>query len=270
MGDQRSKNEASMTVEILLQGMDRAQLLTLIHHLVEQQPSLIPLIRQQSTQTLSSDPILRLFQSLSQLDLTTLRRQVRNHLRSEEPLQKLRSLLEKLPTFLKDGNNNQALALLEIITDEYIQNQEDCDEDEYESHDFYENDERVINFLEELDQTWAETILNINLTSEQRQYWDHCFHGWEDDLDHSIIEYFFSAAPAALKYGWDDPILQQVLQGKSEELPWEDENGKDHLIKVYLRLLEKQQRYQEYLLLAKAAGHHLTYSILAFCESDRD
>jgi len=259
-----SENEYSPTLETLLQGMDRAQLLALVRHLMEQQPNLVSLIRQQMilSQPFALNKIVNDFQSLSQTHSTTMRRQVRDCLRSGEPLQKLRSLLEKLPVFLEAGEGGQALALLEVITDEYIQDQENCDEDEYEGYDFYENDERIINFLEELDQAWAETILNIQLTVEQRQHWDRCFHGWEDDLDHSIIEYFFSAAPAALKYGWDDPALQQVLQGKNEELPWEDENGKDSLVKVYLRLLENQQRYQEYLLLAKAARHDLTYILM--------
>ena len=89
--------------------------------------------------------------------------------------------------------------------------------------------------------------LSLNL-----EYWRS---GWGE---------YFAMVIVALEQGWDYPPLKQVLQGNiTASGVWEGEapDYADDLALIRLQILERQQRFEEYLYLAEAEGQftkHLT------------
>ena len=75
---------------------------------------------------------------------------------------------------------------------------------------------------------------------------------------------YFNMAIAALEQGWDYPPLKQVLQGNiTSSGAWSGEAPyyADDLALIRLQILERQERFEEYLYLAEAEGQvtkHLT------------
>ncbi len=66
----------------------------------------------------------------------------------------------------------------------------------------------------------------------------------------------------ALRQGWDDPPLRRVLQGQiTESGAWDAEapDFADDLARIRLKILDRQQRHQEYLHLAEAESQSEQY-----------
>lgn len=68
----------------------------------------------------------------------------------------------------------------------------------------------------------------------------------------------------ALRQGWDYPPLQRILQGNITDLGSQAAEGEppdyaDDLALIRLQILDRQERYQEYLYLAQAEGQTQQY-----------
>lgn len=98
----------------------------------------------------------------------------------------------------------------------------------------------------------AEVLLSLDLSPEERAEWQKQLRYWESQLGE------FEIAATAVRHGWDYAPLVAAMQGHitntgawgDEEIPY----SSDDLAQARLRILARQQRYQEYMHLAEAEG----------------
>src|SRR5437868_5464268 len=161
-------------------------------------------------------------------------------------------LVEQAWTLIKADDAQQALPLLEAISEEYMNEWESLDDSNGEASGFFSD----------LGTAWTEAILSADLTREQREQWADQFAAWQGELDDYGVDEAFDAPQIAALDGWDYPPLKRVLQGIiTEQGAWEGEPPyyADELTGARLHILERRGRFQEYLYLAEAEGHTEEY-----------
>ncbi|BAZ11178.1 zinc finger SWIM domain-containing protein [Calothrix sp. NIES-4071] len=160
----------------------------------------------------------------------------------------LLSLIQTAVEYCEKGDANKALASLEAITDV-------CASDWDDVADYGADNDEVVQALNE---AWCEAILTADLTPEERTDIQINLETWHSDWNAD-----FGLANAALTQGWDYPPLVQILSGNiSSQGIWLDEEIPDYahtLALIRLKILERQERYQEYLYLAGASGETKQY-----------
>jgi uncharacterized Zn finger protein len=191
------------------------------------------------------------------VDTQPFRRQIRSILRSShyneysydygyasDIVEQVREILQQARGFLAGGDGRNALLILEAITDEYSRSW----------YEFDDSDGEFGAFFMDLAECWAEALLIANLTLDERREWAQKLANWRHEAEDYGAGDELAIAENAAQQGWDDPELVEALQGKlTEKSAWTDEIS-DYagvLTQVRLNLLEQQERYQEYLNLAK-------------------
>jgi len=168
----------------------------------------------------------------------------------------VRQLLHQAQGFIEAGDGRNALLILEAITDEYVEGWICLDD----------SDGFAGEFFGELGKTWTEASLAAgDLSPEERERWAQKLTRWQAEVGEYGIDDAFDAAQAAILQGWDYPPLQRTLQGEITRLgAWESEAPwyADELAVARLRVLERQERYQEYLHLAQAEGQLGLYVLM--------
>jgi uncharacterized Zn finger protein len=175
--------------------------------------------------------------------------------RIAEIVSNLGEILIQAWKFIESDDGENAILILEAVTEEYLEDWEMLDD----------HDGEASSFFEELGSAWTEAILTAELTLEERQKWANKFTKWQNEIDDYVPDYGFDVAQAAATQGWNSPQLVRVLKngeitrkGAWEgEVPW----YADDLTIARLNVLERQGRIQEYLYLAEAEGQtelHLT------------
>ncbi len=252
--------EQRPTLEQLLNRLDNIQTQRLLQELVKEYPLLIeaidrhvgwmtnPIVEQTSIKPLRRRTI----------DPAPFRRQVRQIIRDavryfeeggeEDPIaEELVSVVQTAVAFSERGEGENAIAILEAITFTCVENWDDIAD--YGA----ENDEIV----GELNEAWCEAILTAELTPEEKVDIQINLEAWQDEWNAD-----FGLVMEALRQGWDYPPLVQVLQGNiTERGAWEEDvpDYADDLALIRLKILERQERYQEYLYLAEAEGQTQQY-----------
>ena len=158
----------------------------------------------------------------------------------------MHDLMNDALAFAKQGDADNALVVLQAITESALNNWDVID-------DFcgMTPDEVEVDF----DSVWAEVLLIADLTEEEALDWQEKLESWQN-LDS------FSMALEALRQGWAYPPLVQVLQGDpSARRAWvgEPPEWADDLTQIRLKILDHQERYEEYLRLAKVEWHTQEY-----------
>ncbi|MEH1795405.1 SWIM zinc finger family protein [Nostoc sp.] len=252
--------EQRPTLEQLLDRLDRSQTQRLLQELVKEYPPLIEAIDRHvgwMTNPMVEQTTIRLVRRLT-IDPAPIRRQVRQIIRDavryfeegceEDPIaEDLLSVVQTAVDFSERGEGENAIAILEAITFTCVENWDDIAD--YGA----ENDEIV----GELNQAWCEAILTAELTPEEKVDIQINLEAWQDEWNAD-----FGLVMEALRQGWDYPPLLQVLQGNiTERGAWEEDvpDYADDLALIRLKILEGQERYQEYLYLAKAEGQTQQY-----------
>jgi uncharacterized Zn finger protein len=214
----------------------------------------------------------------------TYRRQVRGFLRGLERMSRseaywqvssvvndISELLADVQTQLEQGQGRNALAILEAITEEYVESWYELDDSDGDAGSFFD----------ELSLPWAEAILSSDLTPAEREGWSDRFGTWNTQLADYGVDDPFTAAMYAADEGWDDPSVQRLLQGlpvpaeqdENDEGEFEDEDDFEDdedewndepelmtdLITARLNILQRQGRTTELLNLARLTGQHLPY-----------
>jgi uncharacterized Zn finger protein len=157
----------------------------------------------------------------------------------ENPIeQDLPEILEQVQVFIDRGEGNDALVILTAIT-------EACVEDWDEVSDYGGEGDELIKLL---DPVWAAAVLTAELSSVEAIDLQVNLEEWQDRLGGE-----FEIAAEALRQGWDNPELLAILQGENADL-WEDGRPSyaDKLTQIRLEILNLQERYPEYLNLARA------------------
>jgi hypothetical protein len=245
-------------LENLLAPLSRPQLQGLIGSLVRQQPGLINQV-EHLLLSYSTGEVEELSQ-IYKREVNQIRRKIRESFSYGFENDLVRQFLTKTSKWRDLGKFKRALTVLEILTQEAVR-QWQTYQHQYE----YVDDGFIAEFLVELDTSWATLFLAFPLTVAQREYHKQCLTLWEQEL--APLKSPFQIALKVLEYeGLNYAPLQQVLQGESNPSLWEDEPPpeRDKLVKVYLHWLLQQQRYKEYLCLAKDQEHHLTYLQMLF------
>jgi len=158
-------------------------------------------------------------------------------------------VLEEAWEFIRAGDGQNALRILEAITDEYVNSWYFLDDSDGYAGDFFMD----------LSKAWAEAVLTAELTEDERREWKRKLERWQAEAGDYGIDAFYVAIEA-LEQGWDYEPLQRVLQGdrgawEGEEAPW----YADELADARLNVLERQERYDAYLNLAQAKGQITRY-----------
>ncbi|MEH2035280.1 SWIM zinc finger family protein [Nostoc sp.] len=252
--------EQRPTLEELLNRLDRIETQRLLQELVAEYPPLIEAIdRHVSWMTNPADNQTSIkFVRHNTLDPASFRRQVRQILKDtvryfeegyeDDPIgEDLLSVVQTAVDFSERGEGENAIAILEAITSTCAENWDDVAE--YGA----ENDEVV----GELNNAWCEAILIAELTPEEKVDIQINLEAWQDEWNAD-----FGLVMEALRQGWDYPPLVQVLQGNiTERGAWEEDvpDYADDLALIRLKILERQERYQEYLYLAEAEGQTQQY-----------
>jgi uncharacterized Zn finger protein len=175
--------------------------------------------------------------------------------------------------FLAGGHPAAAAELLAAAIDEWGECVTDLEEWVYEaSEDSIEQAASSVDFL------LAECLLSQPLSPAERRGWEERLGAWaEDAMQLAITE-------LALETWWDDPWLQAALQGQifepvdataaddlaeeieddseeedKEDLEDDEQNDVQVLTPVWLSILERAGRTQEYLNLALAADETVPY-----------
>ncbi len=266
--------EERPTLDELLAELDREQLQGLLLHLATRDPSVADEIEVQVALLQSAPPGPESPQATAPsprrtvVDPQPVRRQVSAILHSLDRMRpseaywhvgsvvdEVRQLLDQVQGFIEAGDGNNALVLLEAITDEYV------------SEWFYldDSDGDAGGFFGELGTAWTEAGLVADLSPAEREQWAQKLTQWQGEVGDYGIEDVFDPAQAAILHGWDYPPLQRVLRGEIARLgAWEGEAPwyADELAVARLKLLERQERYQEYLHLAEAEGQLHLYVIM--------
>jgi uncharacterized Zn finger protein len=279
--------EARPSLDALLAELDRAQLQALLVGLAERDPNLADAIERQVA-------LLRLASAAPQarqvgggtrrtpIDQEAIRRQVRALMRDVEPddddryydyddeydggdeaVAGVRPLLEQARRFVEGGDARNALAILEAITDAYLDGYRSLYDAYEERYGAYEG--AASEFFGELADAWADAVLSADLPDDQRRAWAKKLAGWRDEADDVGEAEAFEMAVTAAEQGWDYPPLRRALAGEiSEQGAWEGEapDYADKLALVRLRVLERQGRQQEYLYLAEAEGQIERYVVM--------
>jgi uncharacterized Zn finger protein len=278
--------ETRPTLESLLSDLDRAQLQALLVDLAGRDSDLADAIERQVV-------LLRLANAAPQarhvgqrarqssIDQQAIKQQVRLTMRAagrdryddydyydeedpgDEIVEGVRPLLEQARRFIEGGDASSALYILEALTDEYLDGCRalyDRFEEMYGSFEGAASD-----FFGELAEAWAEAILSVDLSADERDEWGEKIAGWRDEADDLGAGAAFDLALTAADQGWEYPPLLRVFAGEiTEKGAWEGESPvySDELALVRLRVLERQGRYQEYLYLAEAEGQTERYIVM--------
>ncbi|HSF75359.1 MAG TPA: SWIM zinc finger family protein [Microcoleus sp.] len=245
--------EQGPTLEQLLDRLNDVQTQQLIQHLVKKEPSLIDAIERYINLSAIPAPSNQPTKAPrhTSIDPAPFRYQVRRILREavryledgweEDPItEELLDVIQRAQEFSAQGDGNNALVILEAITTACVEDWDDVEE-------FGADNSEIANAL---DEAWTEAILTAQLTAEEEIDLQVMLEAWQDEWDCD-----FTMSLKALRQGWDDPLIQQVLQGNitGQEIGANDapECAKS-LALIRLQILDRQERYQEYLYLALA------------------
>jgi uncharacterized Zn finger protein len=263
--------EVRLPLEELLTDLGREPLHDLVLHLATSHPHLVEQVERYVSTLRSAHEDAPALQEATTtprrtaVDPRPLRRQVRAILHSLDRLRRskaywhvgdvvgqVRETLDQVTGFVEAGDGQNALLLLEAITDEYVEGWVYLDDSDGDAGGFFG----------ELGTVWLDAALVADLSSAERGEWVEKLAHWRAEISEYSIDDPFGATQAALQQGWDYPPLQRVLQGEITQLgAWEGEAPwfADDLALARLQVLERQGRYQEYLYLAEAESQTQPY-----------
>ena len=264
--------EQHPTLEALLDPLNRDQLRTLLASLVVEYPDLVDLIelhvnvaRQPVSAQPASSQSVKPSRRRTRIDPQPFRRQAQGILYRAEgywddapAIEEIRGLVAKAVEFTIQGDGDNALEILAAIIDAYVASWMNLDGSSGESGDFFD----------ELDEAVAEAILSATLTPNEQAVWRSKLEAWRAEVEEYGIDYGFADSDKALAHGWDDPQLTAVLQGEAgsfSESTVDDLYGRRSLTQIRLDILERQERYEEYLNLARATGQTQAYLTMLAC-----
>ncbi len=252
--------EARPTLDAMIEPLHPQQLRALIQELVAEQPNLVETIdRHMAQMTDEAEPqVSAPTPRHTSVDPAPIRREVRQILRNavqgwesgwdDDTLSEdIQVLINKAQDFTARGDSSNAMVILEAITASCVADWDDVG-------DYGADSDEVVAAL---DQAWAEAILSTDLSTAENNQLQAQLSTWQKQLSGT-----FEISQAALHQGWGYPPLQRVFEGEITELgAWDDEapDYADDLALIRLRILERQERFQDYLNLAQAEGQTELY-----------
>lgn len=259
---QPEKIEPHPPLERLLDRLDLVQTQRLLQELVSEQPELIDAIERHVNSIASAASITERQPSKPQrrakIDPAPIRRQVKQILQEavryfedgweEDPLaENLIDVIQEAQEFTEQGDGHSAIAILEAITAACVEGWDDV-------ADYGADNEEVVKALND---AWTAAILIADITPQEQVDLRVNLEEWQDEWDADFL-----MSLEALQQGWGFPPLKRVLEGEiTSKGAWEGESPEyaDDLALIRLQILERQERYEEYLYLARAEGQTERY-----------
>ena len=263
-------------LERLLADLDREQVQSILLKLAERNSSLVetiesevqmlrPAVPQAPPQASAGAPAPA---HRVAIDAKAVRRRVRSiihsldRMRSSEAywhvgavVNDVRRLLDQAWTLIEKDQGRKALTLLEAVTAAYLEEWENLDDSDGEASGFFHD----------LGPAWTEALLSADLNRTERKAWAARLTEWQSELDQYGVDKALDCAAAAALDGWDYLPLQRVLQGTiTSRGAWKGEppDFAGDLTRARLNVLERRERFQEYLYLAQAEGQAQAYTTM--------
>jgi uncharacterized Zn finger protein len=256
--------EEAPAVETLLDALDKDSLRRVLLGLIALHPDLAD-----DLAALVTPAVLTKAAALPLPDTARIRQQVRAAVRSLDDesssnaywqvgavarsVQKVAD--QETATRLRAGDGRGALAALEAVTQTYVKSWTELDD----------SDGDASGLFYDLAPSWTEALLTAlaanDLAPAERKGWERKLAAWQRDLEEYGVDDVFAPAIAAAKSGWDDPGLARILRagGDGPGLFWSEN---DDLVRARLNVLERQNRLEEALRLARAAGQDVSAVLL--------
>jgi uncharacterized Zn finger protein len=176
------------------------------------------------------------------------------HAEAERMATELDALIEQAQQALDAEDGETALAILEAIAEVLAANRWP----HLLPHDVTHLHETIAT----LGETFTEALLLADLDDDEREAWADRLSDWDDTFRRFTARSTFSVAADAAQKGWSDEELQQALAGNLNdgELQRDEPAFVDGLLTARLSVLERQERIEEYLNLAQAAGRSQAYA----------
>lgn len=260
--------EEKPTLETLLSGLSAGELLHMIVQIADEFPGLAEAIEREIG-WLKESPVSGAYvgETAVSIDINAIRRELGKDFRSAAsaggydswgeyemevyPDEWLSPHLDKIMEALTAGALDMALAALTAVIETWIDGMDGLDEWVYEY-----NEDPLNDAASEMAVLLAEVLLTAELSPEERKEWQKRIGYWEDTISAMEI------AATAVDDGWEYPPLVAAMQGNiTQEGAWEGEAPwfADELTLARLRILARQERYQEYIHLAEAEGQTNLY-----------
>ena len=212
-------------------------------------------------------------------------------------LSEVNAVVEQARSFSRAGDGRNALAVLEVVTEELLRGYEVMDD----------SDGEVGAFFQELRRDWIAALLTADLSPEERARWGVALERIKSSGDDYGLTEDYDAALIAAREGWDYPPLRAAIEGtpilvaprteedaaddEDDELYEEDKGDEDEdedgaleedgdgaasppasrsygiytlraLAGPALEILERRGRYESALRLARASGLDVEYATL--------
>jgi len=197
-------------LEVLLAGLDRTQLQTLIWRLVERVPPMAEIVEKE-IQRLHEDPAAtasfpptRSRPDPASIDVDAIRRQIRDILQEPEDFDSfsdvwyastavagVRQALQQALSFVYAGDGRTAITILEAVTTEYMNGWEMLDD----------SDGDASGFFADLAKAWAEAIPAANLSAAERDALVGKLAAWSEELEDCGVGDTFVATIEASRGG---------------------------------------------------------------------
>ena len=258
--------EKRLTLEQLLDGLDAEQSRQLVQFLAEDNPELIDQVerfisRIKPVAIASPQGTFDEHQEIAQVTVNTkfysskvreiLREAVRGcedgwDYEEDNVSMEIIELIDDTKDLFEKGEVHNAIAILKAIT-EACASKWDDDLTDYgiEPHEV----------LDVLCEVWTEAIFSTDLTSQENLKLKRELETWQKQWNVD-----FSMLLTALEEGWNNEVLQAILQGNvTVEAIDEKPYYQDNLTLIRLKILKQKGRYEEYLNLAKATHQTKEY-----------
>ncbi|NJM07778.1 hypothetical protein HC891_18690, partial [Candidatus Gracilibacteria bacterium] len=145
--------------------------------------------------------------------------------------------------FLDRDEAEEALALLDVLTDEYSTGWIDYDD----------SDGELGLFFADIGRLWAEALLAADLWPDARSSWLERLQHWHSEAEEYGIEGLAIAVQAA-EEGWEEPWVKRAILGRAQPGEHAVSDWDRALPLIRLRVLERQGQMDEALNLARAYG----------------
>ena len=169
----------------------------------------------------------------------------------------LDELLEQARLAIEASDGETALDILEAITEVLVTNRWP----ELLPHDVPD----LFETIEDLGTLFIEAVLTADLDESDQTDWEQRLREWDKNTTfrHFMGRSVFGTAANAAKEGWDNDRVQWAMDGEFDHGEfWEDSSGggTTNVIDVRLRILDRQDRTDDYLNLSLAARADLAHA----------
>ncbi len=215
----------------LLEDFSRDELQTLIVKLAGQIPHLAEAIDQEATArqpTVFQPPFVakapvRVPQA--KVDAKAIRREVRSTIHSLDRMRsseaywhvgevvgEVEDIAQRALEAVVKGDGRGALAVLEAVTDEYV--------DEWVNLD--DSDGYAGELFRDVGKLWAEVLLSTDLSQDEREGWADMLTAWQGEIEEYGVDDAFAIAIAAALSGWGDQLFRQIGVTDEGETVWDE------------------------------------------------